>query len=285
LGVGILPINILKEPRNKKYQNLIQYAFEVSKTFVVSMQSEILACYPKPAILKSLDPYKINELKARCYPQIEYYSQDSMLYFYECNEDTKRVIMQAVDGLYEWRYPALPEDLTFLNDKGDVWMYSISHECMSGINENDRNEVNLIKDDIGLEIYWRENIYTEDEISDAMDSLFGLIKEYFYLLGSCTEEELYKEASVKENSQCYGFWNDFFREYDISEHCLAFEIARFSNLLRLNEPIYAIEFSSLLDEKVDNSYLVESLVKNINGNLKIFYGFIDNFKSNYIRKR
>jgi hypothetical protein len=208
-----------------------------------------------------------------------------MLYFYECNEDTKSIILEAVTGLYEWREPYLPEDLTFLNDKGEVWMNTISHESMAGINEIDRNEVEFLKNEIGLEIYWIEKVYTEDEVGHAMDSLFGLIEEYFYLLGSNPEGVVNKGLSNKENSPNYGFWNDYnvFSEFDISEHCLAFEIARFSNLLRLNEPIYAYDFSQLLNDKIDNSNLVQLLTRNINQNLKILFEFLKNFKLNYRR--
>jgi hypothetical protein len=280
-----LPINILKEPRNKKYRYLIQYAFKKCESFVFAMQNDVLTYYGEPTILKMLKPYKINELKAIFYPQIDYYNEDTVFYFYKCNEDTKSIIMNAVNGLYEWRYPNFPEDLTFIDNKGEVWLSSISHEDMAGINEKSKDEVEFIKNCIGLEIYWREKIYNEDEVGDTMGSLFKLIEEYFYLLGSNSEAELNKELANKQNSAYYGFWNDFFSEYDINEHRLAFEIARFSNLLRLNKPIYANDFSSLLDDKVDNSYLVQLLIKNINSNSKILYEFIKNFKLNYRREK
>lgn len=152
----LLPINILNEPRNKKYRNLINYAFNICKTFVFAMQSDVLAYYGKPRILRILEPYKINEIKAVFYPQIDYYNEDTMFYFYECNEYTKSIIVNEVNGLYEWRYPSYPEDLTFLDDKGEVWMNSISHEDMAGINEKSIAEVEFIKEYIGLEIYWTQ---------------------------------------------------------------------------------------------------------------------------------
>ena len=52
-------------------------------------------------------------------------------------------------------------------------------------------------------------------------------------------------------------------------------------LRNLNKPIYAFDFSSLLNDRADNYYLVQSLAKNINGNCKIVYEFIENFKLNY----
>lgn len=280
-----MPVNIIKEPRDKEYKKLIQYAFKRSKNFVLSIRDEILIHYPEPEILNRLETYITDKLKAHNNTQINYYDPNTMLYFYECNEDTKSIILEAVTGLYEWREPYLPEDLTFLNDKGEVWMNTISHERMAGINEIDRNEVEFIKNEIGLEIHWIEKVYTEDEVGCAMDSLFGLIEEYFYLLRSNSEGMVNKGLSNKENSPYYGFWNDYnvFSEFDISEHCLAFEIARFSNLLRLNEPIYAYDFSQLLDDKIDNSYLVQLLTRNINENHKILFEFLNNFKLKYGR--
>ena len=56
-------------------------------------------------------------------------------------------------------------------------------------------------------------------------------------------------------------------------------------LRNLNKPIYAFDFSSLLNDRADNYYLVQSLAKNINGNCKIVYEFIENFKLNYEKQR
>lgn len=280
-----MPVNITKEPRDKEYMMLIDYAFKVCETFVLSMQKEILIHFPEPEILKRLKPYKIDEEKAVYYPNIDYYNQDAVFYFYKCNEATKLIIMETVKGLYDWRPPYFPEDLTFLNDKGDVWLSSISHENMAGIKENDRNEAEFLKNEIGLEFYWREKIYSEAEVGEAMNSLFQLIDEYFYLLVSYSEKELKKDFDNKINSPYYGFWNDFYNEYDISEHYLAFEIARFSNLLRLKKPIYAFDFSSLLDDRGDNSYLVQLLINNVNGDSKILFIFLEEFKLTYGKEK
>ncbi len=285
IGGEALPIVIKKEPRGKEYRKLIQYAFDVCEAFVLAVQKKILIHYPEPEILKKLEPYKIDEGTAVYYPNIEYYNQDAVLYFYKCNEETKTIIMNIVSGLYDFRNPYLPEDLTFVDNKGEVWMSSISHESMSFIRETNRDEAEFLKSNIGLELYLRERIYTEVEAGEAMDSLFRLIDEYFYLLGINSEDELRKEIDNKVNSPYYGFWNDFYNEYDISEHRLAFEIANFSNLHRLNRPIYAIDFSTLLNDTGNNSYLVQLLTKNINGNTKILYEFLENFKLSYGRSK
>jgi hypothetical protein len=285
MGVGVLPININEEPRDEKYKKLIEYAFKVCKTFVLAMQKEMLLYYPKPEILKELEPYKVDEGKALYYPNIDYFNNDTIFYFYKCNEETQSIVMDAVNGLYEWRYPEFPEDITFLNDKGEVWMNTISHECMAGINENDINEIEFIRNEIGLDIYWIERVYTEEEALEAIHSLFRLIDEYFYLSSANIEGELDKEPAYKENSPYYGYWRDFYTEYEISENNLAFEIARFSNLLKLDKPIYAYDFLQLLDDKNDNRYLVKLLVKNINGNSKILYDFIAGFKMKYGREK
>jgi hypothetical protein len=150
-----LAIIILKEPRDREYQKLIQYAFKTCNTFLLSMDVKILTYYPEPKILKTLAPFKIKEMKSLYYPQINYYNDDAMVYFFECNEATKTIIFQAVKGLYEWRHPDLPEDLTFLDDNGKVWMDSISHECMATINEKSNDEADLIRE-IGISIYYKK---------------------------------------------------------------------------------------------------------------------------------
>ncbi len=277
-----MPVNITKEPREKEYKKLIQYAFSRCKNFVFSVRDEILIHYSEPEILNRLEPYLTDKIKALNYTQINYYNPNSMLYFYECNKETETIILEEVNGLYDWGEPYLPEDLTFLNDKGEVWLSTISHESMAGINENDRSEVEFIKDEIGLEIFWIEKVYSEDEVGYATDSLFGLIEEYFCLLRK-NPEVVIKGLSSKKNSPYYEFWIDYkiFGEFNISEHCLAFEIARLSNLLKLNTSISAYDFSQLLNDKIDNSYLVQSLTGNIDENRNILLEFLKSFKLNY----
>ncbi len=283
-GGIILSINILKEPRDKEYERLIQYAFKTCKTFVLAVQREILIFYPKPKILEELEQYKVNGLKALYYPQINYYNHDTILYFYECNEGAKSIIMQAVMGLYDWRHPYLPEDLTFLDDKGDIWMYSISHENIAGIYERNIDEVEFIKSEIELEIYWRERVYTEAEAMEAITNLHCLIDGYFFLLRANETWTLDERFSNKENSEHYMYWNEYFDEYDIKEHYLAFEIAHLGNLLKLNNPIYAFDFSNLLNEVQNTSYLEQSLIRNIGGNSEILYEFLERFKLKYKKK-
>jgi hypothetical protein len=46
----------------------------------------------------------IDEGKAIYYPNIEYYNQFAVFYFYKCNEYTKSIIMNTANGLYDWRH-------------------------------------------------------------------------------------------------------------------------------------------------------------------------------------
>jgi len=178
----------------------------------------------------------------------------------------------------------LPEDLTFLDGKGEVWMSSISHEGMAWINEKSMDEVEFISNDIGLKIYWKEKVYTDDEAIEAISHLNHLIDKYFNLLNKSAASNLKMELSNNENSSNYVFWDEFFSEYNISEHNLAYEIACFSNLLKLKSPIHAFDFSHLLNDLIDNSYLIQLLVKNIDGRSQILYGSLENFKKNYSKE-
>jgi len=147
-----LPVSILKEPKDWEYERLLRYAFELCSSFVLSVRKEILAYYHEPEIFKRLEPYLIKKLAAPDYPQIECYSPDLLHYFYECSEATQAIVLPELNGLYEWREPFWPEDLTFLNAEGQVWLGTISHENMAFIIETHYSQVEFLKNEIGLEI-------------------------------------------------------------------------------------------------------------------------------------
>jgi hypothetical protein len=90
-----------------------------------------------------------------------------------------------------------------------------------------------------------------------------------------------KAEAAATNSKHYGFWNMFFHDYIIYEHCLAYEIANFSKLLKLDEPIYAYDFQDLLNDLVDTSYLEEVLLRNLDCNREPLTDFLENFKVKY----
>ncbi len=282
-----MPVNILKEPRNMEYERLLQYAFEICSSFVLSVRKEILSYYPEPEIFKRLEPYLIKKLAAPDYQQIQCYSSDLLHYFYECSEATQSIILPELNGLYEWREPFWPEDLTFLKADGQVWLGTISHEHMGFISETHYSQVEFLKNEIGLEIYWMKRTYSQAEVENAINTLFSLIDEYFNLLGSHLEEELRNSVKGKKNSQDFGFWEDCILgdRYNISEHCLAFEIARFSNLLKLEKAVYAYDFFALLDEGTDTGYLEELLAVNISGHTQVMYDCLESFKARYRTNR
>lgn len=39
---------------------------------------------------------------------------------FECNSETNIILIDKVSGLYDWLLPRLPEDLRFLDEKGDI---------------------------------------------------------------------------------------------------------------------------------------------------------------------
>jgi hypothetical protein len=53
------------------------------------------------------------------------------VYFFKTNEESRKVL-DAVDSIYSWRNPDLPEDLFFYRD-GKIYFYSTSHEEISGL--------------------------------------------------------------------------------------------------------------------------------------------------------
>jgi hypothetical protein len=50
------------------------------------------------------------------------------LHKFPLNQDIAHFLTNYACGLYDWRYPCLPEDLCFFDHSGRAWMTTISHE-------------------------------------------------------------------------------------------------------------------------------------------------------------
>jgi len=56
-------------------------------------------------------------------------------------------------SLFEWRHPALPEDLAFYTSDEQLWFYSTTHEFEWGINE-DLARPDVAEFTSNLKVHW-----------------------------------------------------------------------------------------------------------------------------------
>jgi len=146
-----MPIELYFEPRDKAYRDLIDFAFEKSKKFLFHIHDRWLDNNDTFSLIKELNEHLIEVIPSRMYCHTEY--SRGNLYIFECNEVTKSVLKNRVNGLFEWLHPELPEDLSFIDENEFAWLATISHEKMAWFTELGDSEREFLLHELCLDLY------------------------------------------------------------------------------------------------------------------------------------
>lgn len=131
--------NIMSEPIYECYKLLIDFAFKKSKKFFFNIQDGLRVNDSVLGLFNEMKKYFIKRVPSSNFSHTDY--TRGKLYIFECNDETNLIIRNKVTGLYDWRLPELPEDLSFIDENGDVWFATISHEHMGWFTEiNDKEK-------------------------------------------------------------------------------------------------------------------------------------------------
>ncbi|MNW26194.1 Leucine Rich repeats (2 copies) [compost metagenome] len=138
------------DPKGTAYKELIKYAIQRTSRFMLGVGGYSTSFGddfeyiqpPPPALLDRLQPYLLEVRRVtqeEVLAAIENEEIPSLLdhgmsgagefYYYRCCEASGQILAEAVHGLYDWCSP-LPEDLTFLNEDGTLFLGSVAHERM-----------------------------------------------------------------------------------------------------------------------------------------------------------
>jgi hypothetical protein len=126
---------ISKELTNSQNSMLLNFAFEYSSAFGVSSFK-----YHKKDLNQSyfdffdtVANYKLNEYD---FIVPNHYTKGQKFHIFDLNNYTKNIILQQ-SHIFNWKYPNLPEDLTFYKNK-KYWLTSITHEHMIILNTDEK---------------------------------------------------------------------------------------------------------------------------------------------------
>ena len=131
--------HLLDDLSGEKYKHFLKIALEYSDYFSVSTfkhvrKKDLTESYYN--FLNEVQPYEIDTYKFK--QLAEHYERGQKIHVYLLNKDTKKTIKDtAVNGIYDWLLPTLPEDLSFYKGK-TIWYNSISHakiSCVTNYNE------------------------------------------------------------------------------------------------------------------------------------------------------
>ena len=123
---------LLGDLNGKNYRSFLKKAFAYSDFFSVSVFKSVHRKNLQHSyfeFLEKVEPFRVlREFKEL--PQ--HYERGQKFLIYELNDQTKKILLDATDGLYHWLIPNLPEDLSFFRHN-KVWFNSITHAGIAAI--------------------------------------------------------------------------------------------------------------------------------------------------------
>ncbi len=118
-----------------QYSKFLSFAFEYSDAVGVSTfrvhKKELSQSYFD--FLNSMNEFILDEYNFVVPP---HYEKGQKFHIFALNNVTKNIIKKQA-SIFDWKYPNLPEDLTFYKHK-QYWFTSITHEQMLFLNTNER---------------------------------------------------------------------------------------------------------------------------------------------------
>ncbi|WP_088225569.1 stage III sporulation protein AH [Desulfosporosinus sp. FKB] len=136
---------VLNEPKGDSYKKLIQLAFDTCDTFLFIKHSQL--SYNKKSfdmLLKALEPDFIYFKEQNRWPGTFSVPTAKVYYFYT-SENSKDIVKEITNSLFNWRAPNLPDDLCFLKGN-EEWLINTAHERICNIvTKNDLEVEQLTK--------------------------------------------------------------------------------------------------------------------------------------------
>jgi hypothetical protein len=132
-----------REPNGQSYLRLLQVAEVISERFLLVWRGEPpLYADPESLLAERLRPYLIDETRATSWPGTwigagENDSEDELprVRAYRVSPPSIAIIRprsceggHGPEGLFGWRAPEFPEDLSFYLGSGECWLGTVAHE-------------------------------------------------------------------------------------------------------------------------------------------------------------
>lgn len=140
-------IEIYDNPKDEVYRALIDYAVKKCTKFVLVEVKQISSSNNVKKVLNALEPYLINKIKSDRWPGTISGSDNNLVYTYEFNERSAKILKESANSLFSWVQPNLPEDLSFITEDGKEWLVNTAHEKMASL-QIDEEEAKLLSNSI-----------------------------------------------------------------------------------------------------------------------------------------
>ncbi|WP_438350482.1 leucine-rich repeat domain-containing protein [Paenibacillus sp. FA6] len=163
------------DPKGEAYERLIDYVIERTVKFVL-VEASFGDGKSYEEVMNKLKPFLLEQCSMEeMQAKIGANYSEGTYYIYRCCKEAGNVLKEAVNGLFDWCHPEMPEDLCFVDENGADYLYSIAHEQMCGIHLNEE-EAKKLTDlipglFIELESHHDFERFLDDAIKHQTDSL------------------------------------------------------------------------------------------------------------------
>lgn len=121
-------LDIVEEPRGDVMARLLRALGQHSSVAMMVLRDGFEFDESARALLTRLAPNLIDRRRSASWPGTVLLSEEATTLRFVLNEAVVGELIAAADGLFEWKHPALPEDLALLRGDGTVIYGSICHE-------------------------------------------------------------------------------------------------------------------------------------------------------------
>ncbi len=101
-------------------------------------------------VLQQLEPFLVSCREESSWPGTTLVGHTATVRRFRWCPETQDVLARAVEGLYRWREPRLPEDPCLFRPDGSVWLATIAHEHDGWFELSEDEKAALVQDVPGL---------------------------------------------------------------------------------------------------------------------------------------
>jgi hypothetical protein len=137
--------DLLAEPAGGLYHGLLDFAASLCPLALLVIRPEMDLAEGGRRLLASLEPFVDSRMKSSSWPGTELLGDQAELVYFRLESGSSRFLKGAVQGLYGWQQPELPEDLCLLRADREPWLTTIAHESDASLQLTDWEKAQLLK--------------------------------------------------------------------------------------------------------------------------------------------
>ena len=141
-----------EEPAGRLYLALLDASVAHCESMLLVQRASIGIGHRAKSLIERLAPWLLEESQRSEWPGTKLHGDRALVRIFSLNRDSAEVLRSSAKRLYEWKQPALLEDLCLLRPSGEPWLVSIAHErdAYLRISEDERDRLVDAIPDLGV---------------------------------------------------------------------------------------------------------------------------------------